>query len=81
MVTSKKKNVIEVDLDGEQGNVFYLLGLGRKLAKQVEMDSDEFSKEMKSGKSYSHVLKTLNDTFGSIILFRTNNKEYLKILK
>ena len=80
MVTSKKKNVIEVDLDGEDGNAFYLLALAKRLCIKSGIKSDSLIEEMKS-KDYNHLLKTLNDAFGQLILFRTNNPEYLKLLK
>ena len=52
----QKKNVIEVDLTGPQGNVFYLLGLAQTLSKQIGFDSEEVLAEMQSS-VYEHLKK------------------------
>ena len=39
MIKTKKNKGIEIDLTGPQGNVFFLIGTARNLAKQLGLDS------------------------------------------
>ena len=41
-----KKEVIEVDLTGPQGNSYYLINLASRLSKQICFDKDEIIAEM-----------------------------------
>lgn len=65
-----KKEVIEVDLTGPQGNAYYLLGLASRLAKQIGMDEKSIIKEMQSS-NYENLIKVFDKHFGSfVILYR-----------
>ena len=58
-----------IDLTGPEGNAFYLLGLARKLCKQLDLDDEakqKISDEMTSG-DYEHLIKTFDKYFGMII--------------
>ena len=59
-----KKQVI--DLTGPQGNAFYLLGLARKLCKQLDLDINEVYGEMTTG-SYEQLITAFDKHFGMII--------------
>lgn len=57
--------MIEIDLQGPQGNAFYLIGVARQLGKEVGMSEAEISAittEMTAG-DYKHLLTTLEDSF------------------
>ena len=59
-----KKRVI--DLNGSEGNAFYLLGLASKLCKDIGLDDTMVLNDMKSG-DYEHLIKTFDNKFGMII--------------
>jgi hypothetical protein len=63
----QKKNVIEVDLTGPQGNAFYLLGLAQTLSKQIGFDMEEVLTEMQSS-DYEHLIQTFDSYFGSVVV-------------
>ena len=55
-----------IDLNGPEGNAFYLLGLARKLCKQLDLDINEVYGEMTTG-SYEELITAFDKHFGSII--------------
>ena len=69
MIKSKseiKDRGIEIDLTGPHGNAFYLLGTAKNLAKQLELDWEEISKDMKSA-NYEHLLEVFEEYFGDYV--------------
>ena len=67
MIKEKKEmSTIEIDLTGEQGNVFFLIGQGRKFCKQLGLDSEEFMKKMMSG-DYENSVNTFEEYFGEFV--------------
>lgn len=67
MITSKPLSTsITIDLSGSQGNAFYLLGTAKNLAKQLEFDGDEITKQMMSG-DYENLLEVFDSYFGSFV--------------
>jgi len=71
MIKSKKKNgLLEIDLTGPHGNAFYLIGVAKNLAKQLEKDSVAIIEEMMSG-DYEHLVEVFDREFGHfVILYR-----------
>ena len=67
---------IYIDIDGEKGNAFYLLGSAKNLAKQLGMNYHTIMDEMKQG-DYMHLLKTFDFHFGDYVTLQTSNPEYL----
>ena len=67
-ILTKEPRKQVIDLTGPQGNAFYLLGLARKLCKQLDLDNHKESvlSEMQSG-DYEHLIQTFDKYFGSII--------------
>lgn len=60
---------IEIDLSGEQGNAFYLLGLVNKLGKQLDFDKKKrqtIHNEMTSG-DYKHLIEVFDENFGEYV--------------
>ena len=71
-----KSSIIRIDLDGPNGNAFYLLGTAQKLAKQCGMDDVMITEEMQSG-DYMNLVKTM-DKYFPFVVFETNNPEYME---
>ena len=67
-----------IDLDGPNGNAFYLLGTAQLLAKECGLDDVMITEEMQSG-DYMNLVKTM-DKYFPFIIFETNNDEYLEAL-
>lgn len=67
MIKSKsKKRTLEIDLTGEQGNAFYLLGTAQKLAMQLNLDNAQIQKEMMTS-DYENLVQTFDKYFGKFI--------------
>ena len=66
IVKKPKTNGIEIDLTGPQGNAFYLLGTAKKLANQLDLDSDKILNEMTSG-DYENLLQVFDKNFGMFV--------------
>lgn len=75
-IIKKNEKRITIDIDGEQGNAFVLLGFASRYAKQLDFDEKKIGAEMTTG-DYLHLLKTFNKYFGSVVDLATNNQEYL----
>jgi alanine-alpha-ketoisovalerate/valine-pyruvate aminotransferase len=54
---------IEIDLSGPQGNAFVLLGLAKRLAKQMGLDAEDIKTQMTSG-DYENLIQVFDDNFG-----------------
>ncbi len=66
MIKSKKQTGIEIDLTGPQGNVFFLIGTAKNLAKQLGMDGTSVQKEMMSG-DYENAVNVFDKYFGNFV--------------
>jgi hypothetical protein len=67
MIKSKKiKTGIEIDLTGPQGNVFFLIGTAKNLAKQLGLDGSLIQKEMMSG-DYENAVNVFDKNFGEFV--------------
>jgi len=62
-----KKDKIEIDLTGPQGNAFNLLGVANRLSKQLGLNSDEIQAEMMSG-DYENLVKVFDFYFGDFVI-------------
>ena len=73
----RRKGIKEtvIDLDGESGNAFYLLGLARLYSKDLNLDYNKVLDEMRSG-DYKHLLKVFQKYFPFVIL-ETNQTNLL----
>jgi len=56
----------KIDLTGPDGNAFVLLGLAKSFSKQLNLNWEEISEEMKSG-DYENLIKVFDKYFGEII--------------
>jgi hypothetical protein len=69
-IEEKKHKSVEIDLTGPDGNVFYLIGQGRKFCNQLNLDSEVFTSKMMSG-DYENAVNVFEQYFGSfVILYR-----------
>ena len=69
MIVSKKKiakRPIEIDLTGEQGNAYYLLGLAKSLCKKLGLDYSDVRAEMTES-DYENLLKVFDGYFGTFV--------------
>ena len=75
----RKKGIVRetvIDLDGESGNAFYLLGLARLYSKDLNIDYNIVLNEMIGG-DYKHLLKVFQKYFPFVIL-ETNQTKLLE---
>ena len=72
-----KLDKMYIDIDGPNGNVFYLLATACKLSKQLGFDNKAIEKDMKSD-DYLNALKVFDDNFGDFVVLQTENAEYLE---
>ena len=61
-----KSNGIEIDLTGPEGNAFFLLGMAKKLATQLDFPQQFILNEMMSG-DYENLIKVFDHYFGSVV--------------
>jgi hypothetical protein len=62
----EKQTKLEIDLTGPDGNVFYLIGIGGRLCKQLGLNSDIFTRRMMSG-DYENAINTFDEYFGEYV--------------
>ncbi len=55
-----------IDITGQDGNAFSLIGYAKSFAKQLNMDGNAITKEMMAG-DYEHLLDTFEKHFGSFV--------------
>lgn len=82
MLLKKENNpYIEVDLDGPNGNAFYLLGLVKKLNKNILcMGEDENKKVCESlmTMDYNNLIQYIEDNFGAFVILKSDHFEQSK---
>jgi hypothetical protein len=67
---SPKKDKIEIDLKGPQGNAFVLLGIAKDLSNKFGYDWEVIHKQMTES-DYEWLIQTMDSYFGNhIILYR-----------
>lgn len=66
IVEKQSKSGIEIDLTGPQGNVFFLIGTAKNLAKQLGLDASAIQKEMMSG-DYENAVNVFDRNFGNFV--------------
>jgi hypothetical protein len=65
--SEKKEKRIEIDLNGSQGNAFYLMGVAKGLSKQTGKDFTAIQKRMTTG-DYNNLLKVFEEEFGDHVV-------------
>jgi hypothetical protein len=59
--------LLVIDLDGPSGNAYVLLATARSFARQLGLDEQEVSEEMRSG-DYEKLLEVFDDYFGHFVI-------------
>ena len=72
-----KSNGIEIDLTGPEGNAFFLLGIAKKLATQLDFPQEFIMNEMQSG-DYENLVKVFDHYFGSVVTLKGFTKKKKK---
>ncbi len=62
-----KKDKIEIDLTGPEGNAFHLIGVANRLSKQLDLDSNKIREEMMSG-DYENLVKVFDSYLGDFVI-------------
>lgn len=65
--TIKLKPRTRINLNGEKGNAFYLLGLARKYCKMLGFDTVQVHREM-THSDYENLIKTFEKYFGDYVI-------------
>jgi hypothetical protein len=68
--SKKKEKRLEIDLTGEHGNAYVLLGYASSFCKQLKMseeDSLRIQNKMKSG-DYENLLNVFDTHFGHLVI-------------
>ncbi len=77
--TRKEKTIkykkFTIDLNGPEGNAYFLIGIARNLAKQLGQDADRVTNEMQQG-DYDHLLTVFKGHFGEHVDLIERRKEY-----
>jgi hypothetical protein len=55
----------QIDLSGPKGNAFFLIGQAKMWAKELDLDADAISKEMRSS-DYENLISVFNKYFSNI---------------
>lgn len=71
---------LTIDLEGPDGNAFFLLGYAQKLAKQLDKDPKTIIDDMKYS-DYDHLLDVFDREFGSVITFINRRDEDMAQMK
>jgi hypothetical protein len=77
IIKPKRHSKIEINLDGSQGNAYYIMGIANELCKQCGIDFEQFKKEAFSS-DYITLIKTFDSYFGTIVTIMTSNADLLK---
>lgn len=64
-----KNKTIKIDLNSPKGNAFHLLGVARKLSKQMGLNTIEIHREM-TQYDYEHLIKTFEKHFGEHVILQ-----------
>ena len=69
MIRDKQQQTgpIVIDLTGPDGNAFALMGLAKKLAKRLGLDSEIIINDMMSG-DYENLLEVFDGNFGDYVI-------------
>lgn len=63
----QENNEIVIDLNGPQGNAFFLMGYAQRLARQLGFAPDEVLNEMRAG-DYENLIQVFDNYFGAFVV-------------
>jgi len=67
MIRKKTNGPLVIDLTGPQGNAYFLLGTANNIAKQLGLNPNEITNEMKAG-NYENLLQVFDRYFGDYVI-------------
>jgi len=68
MIRKKEKSHwMVIDLTGPQGNAFFLLGLARNMARELNLDADGILEEMRTS-DYENLVHIFDKHFGKYVI-------------
>ncbi len=65
-INELKRQKEAIDLSGPNGNVFYLIGRAKRLAKELGLDPEAIADDMMSD-DYDHAVETFDKHFGDFV--------------
>lgn len=65
-INELKRQKETIDLSGPNGNVFYLIGRAKRLAKELGLDPEAIADDMMSD-DYDHAVETFDKHFGDFV--------------
>ena len=68
---------IVIDLDGPNGNAFYLLGTAQQFSRDLGLDGDNIINEMKSG-DYVNLITTFLKYFGDFVVVESTDEKLIE---
>jgi len=71
---------IVINLDGPNGNAFYLMSVAKDLAHYENKRVTPIMSEMCSGTDYYKLVKVFEKYFGHLVVLETSNEELLEYL-
>ena len=77
---STRASEIVIDLDGPNGNAFYLLRIAKQYAHSMGMKASPIMSEMCSGTDYYKLVKVFEKHFGHLVVLETSNEELLEYI-
>lgn len=72
--------MIVLDLNGPDGNAFYLLSVAEKLCNQLDYDFDVIRNKMTSS-DYNNLIKVFYSYFKQYVELQTTDEELLNIIR
>lgn len=81
MIQRNIEKPVEINLDGPEGNAYYVLGFTKNILKQFKDEKyiDEILNEMKTS-DYINLIKVAYREIGGVTTWITDNNEYLREL-
>lgn len=77
---STQASEIVINLDGPNGNAFYLMSVAKKYAHSMGMKASPIMSEMCAGTDYYKLVKVFEKYFGYFVVLETSNQELLEYM-
>ena len=77
---STRASEIVIDLDGPNGNAFYLLKIAKQYAHSMGMKASPIMSEMCAGTDYYELVKVFEKHFGHLVVLETSNEKLLEYI-
>lgn len=78
--TCSPEQKLIIDIDGPEGNVFFLIGVAKKLADRLGLEGAKIVTDMQTS-DYAHALRVFNKKFGEYVELKTEYEYNLDEVK